>query len=406
MRSRRDVQHQLEQSFGTKRVGSRRSTEQAAELPIVTIDSVEMAQELVRWSADRSLRLAPVGFGSQLDRGAFVMDTDLLVSTRGWTGVTTYESGDGTLTARAGSTLHELVERARSGGHHLTPRVARGDARSLGGVIGSAAKAYDRLRCGPLRDNLLGATVVCADGRVSKSGGALVKNVTGYDLPRLWCGSRGALCIVLEASLRLWPLPEVERLVQASSTSWLEAIARARLVRDSLVRPWCVEIRTDGEGRTITHFALAGRASVVELELETLRDLLDSIEVFDGPDPHERLREGVPLRDGEKGLLACTTVRPSHLAERIESLEREARALDLAAELRIQPFLASVEVSFSADDFEPVNLWARNLTAQGIELEWNHAQAELIVAARIPAAAADLADDLARSLDPRGVFAR
>ena len=73
-------------------------------------------------------------------------------------------------------------------------------------MISAGASGVDRLAYGPVRHNLLGTIVCLADGSRTKSGGQLVKNVTGYDLHRLYCGAHGTLCIVLEASLRLYPL--------------------------------------------------------------------------------------------------------------------------------------------------------------------------------------------------------
>ena len=72
---------------------------------------------------------------------------------------------------------------------------------------------YRRARYGPTRDRILEMTVVTGDGRIVKAGGRVVKNVTGYDLPRLVVGSFGALGVIVSACLKLWPLPNASATV-------------------------------------------------------------------------------------------------------------------------------------------------------------------------------------------------
>ena len=80
-------------------------------------------------------------------------------------------------------------------------------AATVGGVLAAAISGYRRARYGPTRDRILEVTVVTGDGRIVKAGGRVVKNVTGYDLPRLVVGSLGSLGVIVSACLKLWPLP-------------------------------------------------------------------------------------------------------------------------------------------------------------------------------------------------------
>jgi len=130
---------------------------------------------------------------------------DWILSTRRLVGIVAYEPGDGTLTARAGTTFAALDEATERGGHVVTPDVAYPARATLGGAVGEGRSGFDRLRYGPTRHHVLGVRALLADGTFAKSGGQLVKNVTGYDLHRLYCGSRGSLCALVEVSLRLFP---------------------------------------------------------------------------------------------------------------------------------------------------------------------------------------------------------
>src|SRR6185312_4854151 len=78
---------------------------------------------------------------------------------------------------------------------------------TVGGVLASAASGRARLRFGPVRDSLLEVVLATGDGRLVKGGGRTVKNVSGYDIPRLAVGSHGTLGVIVQVTLKLWPLP-------------------------------------------------------------------------------------------------------------------------------------------------------------------------------------------------------
>jgi len=134
---------------------------------------------------------------------------DLVLSTARLDRLLAHAWGDLTATAQAGLRLSELnaalAERGQT--FALDPP---GDP-TLGACIAGNLSGPRRHRYGTARDLVLGATVVLADGTVASSGGTVVKNVAGYDLGKLLCGSRGTLGLIVRASLRLHPLPAVAR---------------------------------------------------------------------------------------------------------------------------------------------------------------------------------------------------
>src|SRR6266508_6936540 len=98
-----------------------------------------------------------------------------------------------------------------------------GASRTVGGVLACGATGQRRFRYGTGRDLLLGARFVQADGTVTWGGSKVVKSVTGYDVPKLLTGSLGTLGVIVEASLRLHPVPP-------DSGTWLlsfDAVERA-----------------------------------------------------------------------------------------------------------------------------------------------------------------------------------
>jgi glycolate oxidase FAD binding subunit len=130
---------------------------------------------------------------------------DLVLATAGLDRILEHEADDLTVTVEAGLRLSELNARLGEHGQRLSLDPP-GDP-TIGGVI--AGDFFGPLvhRFGRPRDLLLGVTAVFPDGLVASSGGKVVKNVAGYDLGKLLCGSRGRLALVARASFRLHPLP-------------------------------------------------------------------------------------------------------------------------------------------------------------------------------------------------------
>src|SRR5437867_8969575 len=119
---------------------------------------------------------------------------------------------------------------------------ADADRATIGGVLATNASGPRRHLYGTVRDLLVGVTVVTADGSVVRGGGKVVKNVAGYDLPKLFIGSYGTLGIVVEATFKLRPLPEDERLVGVTFDRLKDAGAAARAVLAEDLIPNAIEI--------------------------------------------------------------------------------------------------------------------------------------------------------------------
>jgi glycolate oxidase FAD binding subunit len=142
-----------------------------------------------------------------------ISDGHSVVSTRGLKGIVNYRPDDLTVVVRSGMTLEELDDALQERGHTaVLPETS--PKRTIGGVVASGASGYRRLRFGPTRDRVIGTTIVTGYGEVVHAGGQLVKNVTGYDIPRLVTGSYGALGFIAEVSLKLWPVQSSRRTVR------------------------------------------------------------------------------------------------------------------------------------------------------------------------------------------------
>ena len=308
-----------------------------ADLPVVAPATVDEMVEVVRAAAAAGQVVVPTGLGSHLGS----TEADLRLSTRALAGVVSHEPEDGTLTARAGTTMADLRRIAREGGHFLTPDVPAPGRCTLGGVLAAGRSGADRLRFGPVRDHVLGMRVLLADGTVAQTGGRLVKNVTGFDLHRLYCGSHGTLCVILEAALRLFPEPEHEVTLQRTA-SGNEMLAAAEEVLALPARP--VSLVAEGDGREWTLTArLFGKRAAVDHELELFRRAWPGAEVRTGENAR---READELRDRmpEATAQRCSRVTclPSSLAS---ELARLRDAIDGPARWFVQPGVASIDVT-------------------------------------------------------------
>ncbi|BCB81023.1 FAD-binding oxidoreductase [Phytohabitans flavus] len=170
--------------------------------------------------------------------------TDHVLETTGLTGVIAYNPADMTVAVRAGTPLTTLQQELADAGQRICLDPARTEA-TIGGLVATADSGPLRHAYGGPRDLLIGVTVVLADGTVARSGGHVIKNVAGYDLGKLLCGSFGTLGVIAEVVLRAHPLPPASRTVSILCDA-AEAVTHTGLVLEARLEPaaleWC-----DGE---------------------------------------------------------------------------------------------------------------------------------------------------------------
>ncbi|HEX8228478.1 MAG TPA: FAD-binding oxidoreductase [Chloroflexia bacterium] len=180
---------------------------------VVKPRSLDEVSEVLGWATSEGLKVVPCGSSTKLDRGAAPRGCDVLLDMSSLDQVVEHAAGDLTVTVQAGVCLLDLQRQLAGAGQFLAvdPPVPG----TIGGLIATADTGPRRLRYGGVRDLILGVTFVRADGVVAKAGGKVVKNVAGYDLPKLLTGALGTLGVVVEATFRLYPLPAASATVVA-----------------------------------------------------------------------------------------------------------------------------------------------------------------------------------------------
>ncbi len=171
---------------------------------------------------------------------------DLILSTGRLARVLEHEAGDLTVTVEAGIRLSALNARLAEKGQMLALDPP-GDP-TVGACLAANLAGPRRHRYGAPRDLVLGVTVVLADGTVASSGGKVVKNVAGYDIAKLFCGSAGRFGLIARASFRLHPLPGATATLVTGVETADEACERAQLVHRSQLVPSALDLLWQGPG--------------------------------------------------------------------------------------------------------------------------------------------------------------
>ncbi len=199
--------------------------------------TAQHAGEAVRAWVAAGRRITIEGGGT---KAAARQETDIILSTAQLCGIRNCSVDDLVVTAGAGTRLADLqAELARDG--MWVPLASPWAASTLGGIVAANFNAPLRMRYGNVRDILLAGSAVLPDGRVIRAGRPVVKNVAGYDLPKLFVGSYGTLGLLADVSLKLAPLPRAREslIVPLDSVQegmrWGRVLLRVCLVASALV---------------------------------------------------------------------------------------------------------------------------------------------------------------------------
>jgi glycolate oxidase FAD binding subunit len=189
--------------------------------------------EVLRLSSEAGLAVIPRGSGTKLAWGNPPTRADIILSTARLTEIIEHAWADLTVTVEAGCTIQRLQETLAEHGQRLALDPLWPEKATIGGVLSTNDSGALRLRFGALRDLIIGATIALPDGTLASSGGKVVKNVAGYDLPKLVTGALGTLGVITRAVFRLHPLPRNSRSFSVSTASTEETQRFVQAVQNS-----------------------------------------------------------------------------------------------------------------------------------------------------------------------------
>jgi len=230
-----------------------------AERPTTT----EALADTIHAAHDAREAIVLWGGGTRIAIGEPPARYDVAVDLSELRGIVEHSPADLVCTVRAGTTLAELSATLARHGQRWPVDVAYPERATVGGTIASAAPSASRLRHQHVRDWIIGCEAVLGDGTRARAGGRVVKNVTGYDLTRLYSGTYGTLAALAEVSLKLVAVDEVTVTLSIwddpASLRDLALRLRAALPLDAIV----LAIGPPAGGGAALHVRIAGASATV-----------------------------------------------------------------------------------------------------------------------------------------------
>lgn len=245
--------------------------------------------DAVKWAASNTAPLEIIGHATKRGYGCPVV-AEAVLDMSGVSGITLFEPQELIMTARAGTPLAE-VEAALDDANQMLafePWQAKGlygtEGGTVGGIFAANVSGPRRLQAGAARDHMLGFHGVNGRGEAFKSGGRVVKNVTGFDLTKLMAGSMGTLSVMTDVSFKVLPKPEKTRTVLlfgalgtaqaliAAQCSPHDISGCAHLPKDVAARSSVDFVKA--AGADVTCVRIEGPAPSVDVRCQALRDLL------------------------------------------------------------------------------------------------------------------------------------
>lgn len=250
----------------------------AAEMSAANLKTIEPAnaQELASALAQANrdgLAVIPRGAGTKSSWGNAPTRADVVISTSKMNRVLEHAWADLTVTVEAGCTIAELQRTLAQHGQCLGLDPLWPEQATIGGVLSTNDTGALRYRYGGLRDLIIGVTLALTDGTLAVSGGKVVKNVAGYDLPKLVTGALGTLGIITTAVFRLHPLPKSVQNVSIPVDSLRDGEKVVLKIIDSDLVPVAVQLRALQGQQPSVDVMFDGTSKGIEAQMKRLNQI-------------------------------------------------------------------------------------------------------------------------------------
>jgi glycolate oxidase FAD binding subunit len=292
------------------------------------LDAGMAASMLARATRER-LILVPRGSGTKLSWSGEASNVGAYLSTRHLHGPVQHYAGDLVATIPAGASLAAANAVLGGARQWLPLDPAHADRATIGGIVATNDSGPRRYKYGSPRDLIIGIEVALTDGRLAKAGGRVVKNVAGYDLSRLVCGSFGSLAVITSATFKLAPIPPASRTLVASFADASQAAALALVVAAAPVTPSAIEIEAPA-ARLLVRFETTERAA--DHMAAATRAILDaggaSTDLLTAEAEHEVWQRHEELIWDRPGIVVKMSVLPTDVAGIFADIVRMGPQMD------------------------------------------------------------------------------
>ena len=292
------------------------------QLVIAPGDEQQLARVL-KAANDAALAVIPRGGGTKLAWGNSPLRAHIILSTARLNAIIEHAHSDLTVTVEAGCTLKQLAETLAKQNQRLALDGLWSSRATVGGILSTNDSGALRLRFGSLRDLVIGVTLALADGTLAKSGGKVVKNVAGYDLPKLITGALGTLGVITQATFRLHPIPKESRTVSCVVHDARDAQRFALAIQDSKLAHSALQIRFVESMQPQIDVLFEATEAGCAAQAERLKQLLArarSIESGPATWNARQILYSEATENCEGSAIAKVSVLPTQIAETCEAL--------------------------------------------------------------------------------------
>lgn len=271
-------------------VGNENVETYRAKTVLVSPASIEETSECLHFAAKNRWLVTLTGSQTQ-NPNKQLKEREIVISTHRMKKIVSHEPADLVATVEAGCSFSTFNERLSEKGQWLPIDPPDYATSSIGGVISKGIAGPLSFGFGKTRSHVIGMSVVLADGKVIKAGGKVVKNVAGYDLCKLFTGSRGTLGLIVEATFKLKPLPEKDTTVAVFSNDLSSLIHTARMIIAKPLLPVSVELLSSNffddsfqqHRKYVLLIRFMGREKTVQFQVEAIKELFkeETIDIVD-----------------------------------------------------------------------------------------------------------------------------
>src|ERR1700741_2096171 len=298
-------------------------------------NETEVATAL-RVADNAGLSVIPRGGGTKTAWGNPPARADLILSTVRMNQVIEHAWADLTASVESGCTIGTLQNALAQHGQQIAVDPLWPEQATIGGILSANDTGTLRIRYGGLRDLIIGVTIALPDGTLASSGGKVVKNVAGYDLPKLTTGALGTLGVIARAIFRLHPLPSGRRTISFSATSVDEMQRQILAIQDAKLAHTALQIRGDSEGRFAADILFEGTEAGLAAEESQLLTLVGGSALRQSAEFVWGARQNLWPPPPVNAVVAKLCVLPSAIATTIHSVKRIADPRNLHFQYVVQ----------------------------------------------------------------------
>jgi glycolate oxidase FAD binding subunit len=278
---------------------------------------------VLRLANDAGLAVIPRGGGTRLSWGNPPARADIILSTARLDKIIEHAWADLTVSVEAGCTIQKLQAALAQHGQRLALDPLWPAQATIGGILSTNDSGSLRLRFGALRDLIIGVTLALPDGTLASSGGKVVKNVAGYDLPKLVTGALGTLAVITRAVFRLHPLPRNVKTLSISGCTLEETQRLILAVQDSKLAHTALQARVAQDAEPVVDILFEGTEAGIAAQEAQLRELARPASANEAPSTvWAASQELWDSADVARVAVAKITALPASIARTVETVQR------------------------------------------------------------------------------------